>query len=159
MWQGLTAADVPAGVRSVRAWRRSWLLGFTSAVIARVRAAEQRAAVQAGQQHTGSGPGTALVLADRSRIIEAELGRAYPVTRKSRMTYSGNGYGAGYAHGQQADLGSGRLTGTPSRALDGGAGNSRGQAHPGRDTVRPGSGEVPARGCCPARSPAAGPVA
>ena len=100
--------DVPAGVRSVRAWRRSWLLGFTSAVIARVRAAEQRAAVQAGQQHTGSGPGTALVLADRSRIIEAEFGRAYPVTRKSRMTYSGNGYGAGYAHGQQADLGSGR---------------------------------------------------
>jgi len=117
MWQGLAAADAPAGVRSVRAWRRSWLLGFTSAVVARVRAAEQRAATQADQEHAGSGPGTALVLADRSRIIEAEIGRAYPLTRKSRVTYSGNGYGAGYAQGQQADLGSSRLTGKPSRAL------------------------------------------
>ena len=33
------------------------------------------------------------------------------------MTYSGSGYGAGYAKGQQADLGSGRLTGKPPRAL------------------------------------------
>ena len=28
MWQGLAATDVPAWTRSVRAWRRSWLLGF-----------------------------------------------------------------------------------------------------------------------------------
>src|SRR6185312_12192993 len=28
MARGLTVAVVPAGVRSVRAWRRSWLLGF-----------------------------------------------------------------------------------------------------------------------------------
>ena len=31
-------------VRSVRAYRRSWLLGYTSAVVTRVREAEQRAA-------------------------------------------------------------------------------------------------------------------
>src|SRR3984957_6114817 len=43
MWHGLVAADVPAGAYSVRAWRRSWLLGFAAAVIAKVRAAEQRA--------------------------------------------------------------------------------------------------------------------
>ena len=30
MARGLTTADVPAGVRSPRAWRRSWLLGFVT---------------------------------------------------------------------------------------------------------------------------------
>jgi len=121
MWQGLAAADPPAQVRNVRAWRRSWLLGFTSAVTGRVRAAEQRAAVQADQDRAGSGPGTALVLADRSQIIQRQLDHAYPVTRKSRVTYSGSGYGAGYAQGQQADLGTTRLGGKPSRALGGGS--------------------------------------
>jgi hypothetical protein len=32
MWQGLAAAPMPGRVRSVRAWRRSWLLGFAIAV-------------------------------------------------------------------------------------------------------------------------------
>ncbi|MFI5067828.1 MAG: DUF2786 domain-containing protein [Streptosporangiales bacterium] len=121
MWQGLAGADLPGQARSVRAWRRSWLLGFTSAVVARVRAAEQRAATQAGQEHAGSGPGTALVLADRAQVIQHQIDRAYPVTRKSRVTYSGSGYGAGYAQGQQADLGTSRLGGKPSRALGGGS--------------------------------------
>ena len=120
MWQGLAAADLPGPVRSVRAWRRSWLLGFTSAVTARVRAAEQHAAAHADHQQGGTGPGTALVLADRSRVIAAELGRAYPLTRKSRVTYSGSGYGAGYTQGQHADLGASRLGGRPSRALGNG---------------------------------------
>ncbi len=117
MWQGLAAAEVPSWSRSPRAWRRSWLLGFTSAVIARVRAAEQRAAAQAGHEHTDAGPGTQLVLADRAQIIERTLATAYPTTRKSRTTYSGSGYGAGYAQGQQADLGGSRLSRHPSRAL------------------------------------------
>ena len=43
MWQGLAAAEVPAWSRSPRAWRRSWLLGFATAVVSRVRAAEQQA--------------------------------------------------------------------------------------------------------------------
>ena len=122
MWQGLAAADVPARVRSVRAWRRSWLLGFTSAVTARVRAAEQRAATQADQRarrvRAGDGAGARRPV---TRSSSAELDRAYPVTRKSRVTYSGSGYGAGYAQGQQADLGTSRLTGKPSRALGGGS--------------------------------------
>ena len=121
MWQGLAATEVPSWSRSPRAWRRSWLLGFTSAVVARVRAAEQRAATQAGHERTGAGPGTQLVLADRAQIIQRALDHAYPATRKSRMTYSGSGYGAGYAQGQQADLGSGRLTGKPARALGDGS--------------------------------------
>jgi hypothetical protein len=120
MWQGMAAADVPHGVRSVRAWRRSWLLGFTSAVVARVRAAEDRAASHAGQERTGPEPGTALVLAGRSRVIQAEVNRAYPVTRRSRVTYTGNGYGAGYTKGQQADLGGSRLAGGRPRLGRGG---------------------------------------
>src|SRR5580692_5251365 len=42
MANGLTAAGLPAGASSPRAWRRSWLLGFVAAVVARVKAAEDR---------------------------------------------------------------------------------------------------------------------
>ncbi len=117
MWHGLVAAPVPSWSRSPRAWRRSWLLGFTSAVIARVRDAEQHAATQAEREQSGSGPGTALVLADRTQVVKHTLTRAYPVTRKTQLTYTGSGYGHGYAKGQQADLGTPRLQGNGPRAL------------------------------------------
>ena len=108
MARGLAAADVPDGGRSSRAWRRSWLLGFVTAVIGRVRSAEERAASGA-EGDTGSGPSTALVLADRAVVIRRQLEEAYPVTRRTRITYSGRGYSAGYAQGQQADIGQARL--------------------------------------------------
>jgi hypothetical protein len=117
MWQGLSAVEPPAWSRSTRAWRRSWLLGFATAVIARVRAAEQRAAQHAADAPAGSGPSAALVLADRTEIIERTLRQAYPVTRTSRVTYSGAGYGTGYAQGQRADIGTSRLGRTSGRAL------------------------------------------
>jgi hypothetical protein len=108
MANGLTAAIVPARVSGIRAWRRSWMLGFVSAVTARVKAAEDRAA--ATSSATGhDGPSTALVLADRSVVIRRNVNDAYPVTRKARITYSGNGYRDGYAKGQQADIGHGKL--------------------------------------------------
>jgi Protein of unknown function (DUF2786) len=108
MARGLAAAVVPAGVRSVRAWRRSWLLGFTTAVITRVKSAEERAAESADSAEQ-SGPSTALVLADRAVVIRRQLEQAYPVTKKTRITYSGRGYSAGYAQGQRADIGTARL--------------------------------------------------
>jgi hypothetical protein len=117
MWQGLSAAEPPAWSRSTRAWRRSWLLGFATAVIARVRAAEQRAAQRAADAPTGNGPPAALVLADRTQVIERTLREAYPVTRTSRVTYSGSGYGTGYAQGQRADIGTSRLGRPAGRAL------------------------------------------
>jgi hypothetical protein len=120
MWQGLAAADVPAWTRSPRAWRRSWLLGFATAVVSRVRAAEQQAAAQASVPAAESGSRTALVLADRRQVIKRAIDQAYPLTRKTRLTYSGNGYGAGHAKGQQADLGGARLTGPGPRALGSG---------------------------------------
>ena len=120
MWQGLAAAPVPAWTRSPRAWRRSWLLGFTTAVIARVRAAEQQAATAATTPAAGSGPSTALVLADRTQIIGRAVQQAYPSTRKAKVTYSGSGYGTGYAKGEQADLGGARLPGANPRELGSG---------------------------------------
>jgi hypothetical protein len=117
MWQGLAAAPVPGGIRNLRAWRRSWLLGFTTAVVSRVRAAEQQAASRATSPAAAAGERTALVLADRSQVIARNTERAYPATRKTRVTYSGSGYGDGYAKGQQADLGGTRLPSTPPRPL------------------------------------------
>jgi hypothetical protein len=116
MWHGLAGAEVPAWCRSPRAWRRSWLLGFATAVISRVRAAEHAATSRA----TGSdaaGSRAALVLADRAQVIRAEAERAYPLTRTARVTYSGSGYRDGYAQGQRADIGTGRVTRGRQRAL------------------------------------------
>jgi hypothetical protein len=120
MWRGLAAAEVPARSRNTRAWRRSWLLGFASAVVARVRAAEREAATQATAQAGGDSSKTALVLADRNQIIQRNLAAAYPHVRKARVTYSGSGYGAGYSQGQQADIGHRRLRAT-SPALTAGS--------------------------------------
>ena len=118
MWQGLAAAPVPAWSRSPRAWRRSWLLGFAAAVVARVHAAEQEATSRATAPDARSGSQTALVLADRALVIRRNIEQAYPVTRKSQVTYSGSGYSAGYTQGQRADIGTARLRGS-ARALTG----------------------------------------
>jgi Protein of unknown function (DUF2786) len=119
MWQGLAAAQVPGWSANSRAWRRSWLLGFAAAVIARVRAAEDEATRRATAPAAGSGSRTALVLADRTLVIRHNIEQAYPVTRTSRVTYSGNGYGAGYTQGQRADIGTARLRRSSARALTG----------------------------------------
>jgi hypothetical protein len=117
MWHGLVSATVPGHASSARSWRRSWLLGYASAVTSRVRAAEQNAASQATGPAAADGSRAALVLADRTQVIRGEAERAYPVTRKVRVTYSGSGYGDGYAQGQRADIGAGRLTRERGRAL------------------------------------------
>ena len=117
MWHGLAGAQVPAWSRSPRAWRRSWLLGFATAVISRVRAAEHAAACQAADPGTAAGSRAALVLADRAQVIRNEAERAYPLTRTARVTYSGTGYRDGYAEGQRADIGTGRVTPGRGRAL------------------------------------------
>jgi len=108
---------VPEWSSSARAWRRSWLLGFATAVIARVREAEHGAVLAAAEQRTSSGERAALVLADRSLIIRRQVEDAYPVTRKTRVTYSGSGYRDGYTQGQRADIGTTRVPGGRGRSL------------------------------------------
>ena len=118
MWHGLVAAPVPEWASSPRAWRRSWLLGFASSVVGRVRAAEEAAAGQPpGGERAASR--TALVLADRSDVIRGHVGQAYPRLRRTRITYSGSGYGAGWAQGQRADIGTARVARPRGRALSG----------------------------------------
>jgi hypothetical protein len=118
MAHGLAVAEVPATAHSARAWRRSWLLGYASAVIARVRAAEERAASDAGDAgREDGGPSTAVVLADRSLVVRRHCEDAYPNTRTMRITYSGSGYRTGYAEGERADIGGPRLKRGSARAL------------------------------------------
>jgi len=121
MWQGLAGTPLPDRVQSARAWRRSWLLGFATAVVARVRAAEEGAVRRAADPATGSGSRAALVLADRTEVIGRTLRHAYPQIRTSRVTYTGNGYGTGYSQGQRADIGASRLRTGSGRALTGGS--------------------------------------
>jgi hypothetical protein len=115
MAHGLAATEVPAGARSVRAYRRSWLLGYTSAVVMRVREAEARAAATARHEPV-TGQSTALVLAGREHVVQRECRQAYPVTRRMRVTYTGTGYRDGYTEGQRADVGASRVRGA-GRAL------------------------------------------
>jgi hypothetical protein len=115
MWHGLTAAPVPKRVASVRAWRRSWLLGFAAAVTGRVRAAEDSAERTAPV--TEGHASAALVLADRSLVIRRNVTAAYPHTRTARTTYTGSGYDDGYVQGKRADIGTGRVRGQHGRSL------------------------------------------
>lgn len=118
MASALAAEVVPAMARSPRAWRRSFLLGYTEAVAARVRAAEERAVQQAKGEDAGrEGPGTALVLADRSLQVKSAMTAKYPVIREVRITYSGSGYQNGHEQGSRADIGGARVGGASRKAL------------------------------------------
>ena len=110
-YDGLRWAATPARQRgSRRAWNRSYLLGFCTAVILRVRDAEDRARATAKVEDEASGgPSTALVLADRSLVVKTMLDKEYPTLRQIKMTYSGRGYSDGYAKGQTADIGQARV--------------------------------------------------
>jgi hypothetical protein len=125
MAHGLASAEVPEWSSSPRAWRRSWLLGFATAVIARVREAEYGAVRAATTQGARGGEKTALVLADRSLVIRRQVEEAYPVTRKARVTYTGSGYRDGYSQGQRADIGTTRLPRARGRALASAQGRPR----------------------------------
>jgi len=118
MHHALAATPAPDGIRSVRAWRRSWLLGFATAVTTRVRAAEQSAAGQAAAGPAGAGtPTAAVVLASREQVIARRAATAYPLTRTARVTYSGTGYRDGYTTGTRADIGTTRLSPRPTASL------------------------------------------
>jgi hypothetical protein len=119
MARALAAQPVPAYRGGAKAWRRSWMLGYCSAVVGRVRAAEEAAAASAetSSAEPGGGPSAALVLADRAMTVRRHAEQAYPRTRKARVTYSGNGYQAGYREGQKADIGGAKVRSRSAAAL------------------------------------------
>ena len=119
MARALAKELVPGYGSGARAWRRSWMLGYSSAVVARVRAAEEAALACAdgGAGEAGGGQSAALVLADRSLTVRRQVTAAYPRLRKARVTYSGSGYGDGYREGQRADIGVAKLRSRAAGAL------------------------------------------
>ncbi len=96
---------VPGSGAQARAWRRSYLLGYATAVIARVRAREKAAVDESKAGDADRGTSTDLVLADRSLAVRRNLVREYPHTRRVQVTYTGGGYAQGRAAGQGADIG------------------------------------------------------
>ncbi|HEX2177454.1 MAG TPA: DUF2786 domain-containing protein [Nocardioidaceae bacterium] len=120
---GMVRAPVPVG-ESVAAFRRSWLAGFTRAVVDRLAAAEEKAASDAEREAAAGPPqrSVALVLADRSAVVDDALARQYPRLHSGRRrALSGSGMADGWAAGQRADLGGGKL-GRPSRPSRGALG-------------------------------------
>jgi hypothetical protein len=117
MARALAAQPVPTIGGQARAWRRSWMLGYCSAVVARVRAAEDAAASADAMRDTDGGPSTALVLADRALTVRRHAEHTYPRTRKTRLTYTGTGYTDGYREGQKADIGSTKIRSRSAAAL------------------------------------------
>ena len=120
MARALAAQPVPGYGGGAKAWRRSWMLGFASAVVARVRAAEEAAlasAAAAKDTAAGRGPSAEIVLADRALTVRRQAEQAYPRTRRTRVTYTGNGYADGYREGQKADIGGAKLRSRPAGAL------------------------------------------
>ncbi|TDD43534.1 DUF2786 domain-containing protein [Nonomuraea terrae] len=115
MASGLARADLPEGVTAVRAYRRSWLLGFTDEVYRLLCAAESRAETEAV---AGAGAaGTALVLADRRAEVDRAVAARYPRIRLSVPRTSGTGYRDGVVAGRRADLGRTGMPAAPAREL------------------------------------------
>ncbi|WP_432986775.1 DUF2786 domain-containing protein [Dactylosporangium sp. CA-233914] len=103
--RGLLREPVPGGQQPA-AWRRSWLIGFGSAVAQRLTAA-------AAREREPAAPGTALVLADRERAVDLAVEAEYPNVRAGRRRrLSGGGFEAGNEAGQRADLGGVRVEAT-----------------------------------------------
>ena len=118
MARGLAAEPVPAVGGGAKAWRRSWMLGYASAVVARVRAAEQAAVANASAPGGRRGRAVDRARARRPGLtVRHQAQQAYPRTRKSRVTYSGSGYQAGYREGQKADIGGAKVRSRSGAAI------------------------------------------
>ncbi len=109
--QALARTSIPSWDHPA-AFRRSWLSGFSTAVGRRLELAERAAAEHAEDRFAASGTSTALVLADRSAAVEAARDATYPDLQPATVRrLSGSGGSQGWAAGQVADLGGGRLAG------------------------------------------------
>ncbi|MGW1123896.1 DUF2786 domain-containing protein [Streptomyces sp. NPDC002526] len=111
MLGGLNAQVVPYGVRSARAWRNSWTIGFIERVVQRIKAIERATRAAASEETSATGRSGDLVLADRDAMVEAAYRKEHPDVTTSRGSYSGSGYSDGAAAGNRADIGGTRRIG------------------------------------------------
>ena len=101
----LTRRRVPRGEHPA-AYRRTWWLGFASAIATRLAEAEAAAARESEPAFAAAGSSAALVLADRAAVAEQSAASVYPHLRAARTRYlRGGGVDDGRAAGQRADLG------------------------------------------------------
>ena len=114
----LTRRPVPRGEHAA-AYRRTWWLGFASAIGRRLEEAEASAARESESDFVAAGTSAALVLADRASVAERSAAEVYPQLRTARPRYlSGGGIADGHAAGQRADLGrTARVSGADRRRL------------------------------------------
>jgi hypothetical protein len=101
-------AGIPEPGEGIKEWRRSFIIGFTERVVARVREAEEAAHRQADRERT-SGPSTDLVLVDRAKLVRREFMQVYPSVRTTSMSAGTSGMDAGRAAGNRASLGGTRV--------------------------------------------------
>ncbi|GAA2617500.1 DUF2786 domain-containing protein [Dactylosporangium fulvum] len=114
--RGLLAEQVPPG-EQVAAWRRSWLVGFASAVAHRFAEADRRSR----EHEEARAPGVALVLADRQQAVDRAVEEQYPLlTRGRARRLTGGGFAAGKEAGRRADLGGARVAAAERHAVSGG---------------------------------------
>ena len=110
--------SAPSG-ESLAAYRRSWLAGFTGAVVSRLRGTEEGARRLAEEEPQDGRP-VSLVLADRSVAVRAAVEQEYPRLRRGQSrSLSGSGGMSGYRAGERADL-DGTRVGPPVRRGVGG---------------------------------------
>jgi hypothetical protein len=89
------------GRPDLKAFRRAFLIGYATAIGARLRAVQREAEADAGT----AAPGAALGLADRSVQVRAAFAAEFPRLTTMRTTVSsGGGLVAGRAAGARADL-------------------------------------------------------
>jgi hypothetical protein len=86
---------------SIAAYRRTWWLGFSSAVMHRLQAAERQAAAETP---TTNGTSTELVLRSRTEVVESRYAALYPGVKPVERQLSGSGYDSGVAAGRRANL-------------------------------------------------------
>jgi len=74
------------------------MLGYATAAIGRIEAAEARALGEADD-----GPELAIVLNQRAQVVRRRGDEAYPRARTTRESYTASsGYDFGYSHGHDA---------------------------------------------------------
>jgi hypothetical protein len=111
------AAQQPPPWENIAAYRRSWLAGFTYAVVNRLRVAEE-SAVHDADSGTSTGRSVALVLADRTGHVQERVAQEYPhLEFLPPRRLGGSGGRHGYAAGQRADLGGTKIGSSSRRAL------------------------------------------
>jgi hypothetical protein len=106
-----TPQDNRAGGHRI-AWRNTFIQGYAARIGERLRAARRRATDEATETH---GAGVAIVLADRSAMVQRRYNEMFPKTTTKRSSAGrswGSGWGLGSEAANKADLGKPRVGGS-----------------------------------------------